>query len=176
MRFKNHDILNPGVNYDRTITIRNSRPLPVCCAGKGGLTFMPGKNLIRIPSIFLAIEGLISIIVYLIFGLILSYGTIDTGEKMGWLVVAVDMIYTILALLQFIAAAKGIKNCDRPDAASELKERGIRLIMMALIAGALNLGYLIQQNGSLFSALISIFCSLIFPILYTYGAFLNENA
>lgn len=137
---------------------------------------MPGKNFIRIPSIFMAIGGVISVVVYLIFGLFISYAAIDTQENMGWLIVVVALVYTIFALLQFIAAAKGIKNCNRREAAGDLKKWGMILIIVSLIAGAVNLISSTLQGESVVSGLVSVILGMVFPILYIYGASLNEKA
>lgn len=143
---------------------------------KEGGIFMPGKNFIKIPSIFMAIGGAISIIVYLILGLFLSYATVNEGENMGWLVVALAVVYTVLSLLEFIAAAKGIKGCDKKEAAEELRKWGIVLLVVSFIAGVFNFISSILQGGSIVSGLISAILGLLFPILYIYGASLNQKA
>lgn len=137
---------------------------------------MPGKALIKIPSILMAVGGAVSIVVYLIFGVILALGTLQEGESLGWLVVAVAAVYTVFALLQFIAAAKGIKGCDRKEAAEDLKKWGMILLVVSVIAGAVNCYYSIVQGGSAVSAVISAILSLVLPGLYLHGASLNQKS
>lgn len=137
---------------------------------------MPGKNFIKIPSILMAVGGAVSIVVYLIFGVILALGTLQEGESLGWLVVAVAAVYTVFALLQFIAAAKGIKGCDRKEAAEDLKKWGMILLVVSVIAGAVNCYSSIVQGSSAVSAVISAILSLVLPGLYLYGASLNQKS
>ena len=137
---------------------------------------MPGKNFIKVPSIFLVIGGIISIVVYLILGLIIGYGTVDTAENMGWLIVAIAFVYTIFALLQFIAAVKGIRGCDKKEAAGDLKRWGVILVIVSLVAGIMNFISSVLQGGSVVSGLVSVIIGMVFPALYLYGASLNEKA
>lgn len=137
---------------------------------------MPGKNFIRIPSILMAIGGAVSIVVYLIFGVFMTYGTLKEGESLGWLVVALAVVYTIFALLQFIAAAKGIRGCDRKEAAEDLKKWGTILLVVSVIAGAVNCYGSILQGVSVISGIVSAILSLVLPVLYLYGASLNQKS
>lgn len=137
---------------------------------------MPGKNFIRIPSIFMAVGGAISIVVYLILGLFLSYATISENEDKGWIVVVLAVAYTVFSLLEFIAAAKGIRGCDRQEASEDLKKWGVVLLVVSFIVGAVNFVSSIVQGGSVVSSLISAVMGLLFPILYIYGASLNQKA
>lgn len=136
---------------------------------------MPGKNFIKIPSIFMAVSGVISILLYLVIDLILACGTLDTGEQLGWMVVAIAVIYTVFAVLEFHAAAKGIKYCNRAEKAAYLKKKGFLLILTSLIAGASNTIFSILQGDPAIPSLTSAILGLFFPLLYTYGASLNEK-
>lgn len=142
---------------------------------KGGI-FMPGKNFIRIPSILMIAGGAVSVVVYLVFDVLLACGTLKEGESLGWLVVALAAVYTIFALLQFIAAAKGIKGCDRKEAAEDLKKWGVILLIISIIAGLFNCYASVSQGASVVSGVISAVFSLVLPVLYLYGASLNEKA
>ena len=137
---------------------------------------MPGKNFIKIPSIFMAVSGVISIVLYLVIDLILACGTIDTGEPLGWMVVAIAVIYAVFAVLEFHAAAIGIKYCGCAEKAAFLKKKGFLLILASLIAGASNTIFAILQGDPAIPALTSAVLGLFFPLLYTYGASLNEKA
>ncbi len=137
---------------------------------------MPGKNFIRIPSILMVVGGAVSIVVYLVFGVFLTYGTLKEGESLGWLVVALAAAYTIFALMQFIAAAKGIKGCDRKEAAKDLKKWGTILLIVSIIAGAVNCYASILQGGSVISGVVSAILSLVLPVLYLYGVSLNQKS
>ncbi len=137
---------------------------------------MSGKNFIRIASILMVIAGAVSIVVYLIFGVFLTYGTLKEGENLGWLVVALAAVYTIFALLQFIAAAKGIKGCDRKEAVDDLKKWGTILFVVSIIAGAANCYFSILQGGSVISSVVSAILSLVLPVLYLYGVSLNQKS
>lgn len=137
---------------------------------------MPGKNFIRIPSILMAVAGAVSIVVYVIFGVFLTYGTLKEGESLGWLVVALAVVYTVFALLQFIAAAKGIRGCNRKEAAEDLKKWGTILLVVSIIAGVFNCYYSILQGGSVISSVVSAMFSLVLPVLYLYGVSLNQKS
>lgn len=137
---------------------------------------MPGKNFIKIPSIFMVIGGAISIFTYLISGLLLSYGTIKTAQSQGWIVVALAAVYTLFSLLQFIAAAKGIRGCNRKEAADDLKKWGTILLIMSIIAGVINFVSAVMQGGSMISSFINVLFGLIFPVMYIHGASLNQKA
>ena len=137
---------------------------------------MPGKNLIKIPSIFLLIGGIIGLIVYLIVGLLLSAATVSTNSGLGWIVVAVDVIWTILALLQVIAAIKGLTGCNKKAAAPSLKKWGIILLVVAVVAGIFNLVNAALTDSQMISVIIGIIFSFLFPILYICGAARNEKA
>lgn len=137
---------------------------------------MPGKNFIRIPSILMAIGGAVSIVVYLVFGVFMTYGILKEGESLGWIVVALAVVYTIFALLQFIAAAKGIRGCDRKEAAEDLKKWGTILLVVSVIAGVVNCYGSILQGVSVISGIVSAILSLVLPVLYLYGASLNQKS
>ena len=53
----------------------------------------------------MAVSGVISIVLYLVIDLILACGTIDTGEPLGWMVVAIAVIYTVFAVLLYTYGA-----------------------------------------------------------------------
>lgn len=123
----------------------------------------------------MAVSGVISILLYLVIDLILACGTLDTGEQLGWMVVAIAVIYTVFAVLEFHAAAKGIKYCNRAEKAAYLKKKGFLLILASLIAGASNTIFSILQGDPAIPSLTSAILGLFFPLLYTYGASLNEK-
>lgn len=118
----------------------------------------------------------VSVVVYLVFDVLLACGTLKEGESLGWLVVALAAVYTIFALLQFIAAAKGIKGCGRKEAAEDLKKWGVILLIVSIIAGLFNCYASVSQGASVVSGVISAVFSLVLPVLYLYGASLNEKA
>lgn len=137
---------------------------------------MPGKNFIKVTSILFVIGAIISIIVYPIAGLMLTYATVDTGEDMGWIFVAVCLFYTLLAILQMIASVKGIKGCNDKNSASNLKKWGYILIVIALISGILSFVQSTLSGQSIVMSAVGILLGLLLPGLYIYGASLNEKA
>lgn len=137
---------------------------------------MPGKGYLKVTSILFIIGAIISLIIYPITGLLLSYATVDTGEKAGWLFVAMCLFYTILAILQLIASVKGIKGCNSRKAAPDLKKWGYVLIVISLVCGIINFVQSILNSQSVISGILSIIIGLVLPGLYIYGASLNEQA
>lgn len=137
---------------------------------------MPGKGFIKVTSVLFIIGAIISVIVYTIAGLFLGYATVKTGEGMGWIFVVVCLFYTLLAVLQLIASAKGIKGCNDKNAAPDLKRWGYILIVVALISGIVNLVQTTLSGKSIAIGALSVLIGLLLPILYVYGATLNEKA
>lgn len=136
---------------------------------------MPGKNYIRVSSIILLIVGMINIFLYTIAAVIFENALI--GERAGQdggmlLVLAVAAV--ILSIFQFAAAFLGLKNCGRKEAASALKKWGIFLIVFDLIVGIM-MNSALSSGKSVLSRLGNTVAGLLFQILYTYGAYLNES-
>lgn len=137
---------------------------------------MPGKTLIKVPSILMLIGGVVGLVMYLGAGLLLGYATESTDESMGWILVAVALAWSVVAILQIIAAIKGIKGCDNKQMAPSLKKWGITLIVLAAIAGVANYLSSTMSGEPIGTAAINIAVGFVLPIFYTWGAVKNENA
>ena len=139
-------------------------------------TSMPGKYFIKISSILFIISAVMSILTYSISGLPFILVTKDMQEIMGWVFICVCALYTFFAGIQLIAGVKGIKGCERKDAALDLKKWGFIFIGISLLSGIINLIYCIFVKEGVPSAAVSIAVGLILPLLYIYGASLNAKA
>ena len=137
---------------------------------------MPGKNYIKVTSILLLISAIICIIIYPIAGLFFDYATIKTGESLGWIFVAICVLYTIVAILELIASIKGIKGCNDKSACASLKTWGTIVLVIAVISAIFNFVTAMMGGDSILSSVISFLVSLILPGLYLYGVSLNQNA
>lgn len=124
----------------------------------------------------MAIGAIVSIIVYPIAGLLFEYATVETGEKLGMIFVAICLLYTVLSILQLIACIKGVKGCNNKSAAPDLKKWGKILIIVSLVSGIASFVNSLTSGQAVVSSAIGILISLLLPILYTYGASLNEKA
>ena len=134
-------------------------------------TSMPGKYFIKISSILFIISAVMSILTYSISGLAFILVTKDMKEN-----ICVCALYTFFAGIQLIAGVKGIKGCERKDAALDLKKWGFIFIGISLLSGIINLIYCIFVKEGVPSAAASIAVGLILPLLYIYGASLNAKA
>lgn len=137
---------------------------------------MPGKNYIRVSSIILMILGVINIFLYLIAAVLLGSAAIGSGSyQSGGMLTVLAVAAVILSIFQFIAAFQGLKNCERKEAAGRLKKWGIALIVLDVVVGIMGAVSAVSGGQSVLSSLSSTITGMLFPLLYTYGAYLNET-
>ena len=137
---------------------------------------MPGKNYIKVSSILLIIASIGAVILYPIAGLLLQYATIKTGLEMGEVFIVICVLYTVAAVLQLIAGVKGVKGCNDKSAASSLKTWGKVILVVAVLAGVVNIIRDALTMASMWESVAGVLLGLVLPALYIYGASLNEKA
>lgn len=137
---------------------------------------MPGKGYVKVASVLLIISAVLSFIVYPVAGLMLGYATMKTGENLGWIFVVVCLLYTVAAILQLMAGVKGMKGCNIKESAGDLKKWGKVVLAISIIAAVVNVINSILKQDSLVQSIVGVLLGFVIPVLYIYGASLNEKA
>ncbi|MEG0829916.1 MAG: hypothetical protein RSD88_05425 [Anaerovoracaceae bacterium] len=135
---------------------------------------MKGRKYLKVVGILLIIFSAISVVVSL-FGMlgggVLAVAGEDDAAIGGGVLIAIFGIALILAAFQLIVGIIGVKGCDKPEKAGLCFKLGIVLVVLVLISTISS----IATAGFDGSIVVSTIIGLILPVLFCYGAKLNQQ-
>ncbi|MEG0508700.1 MAG: hypothetical protein RR579_05110, partial [Eubacterium sp.] len=138
---------------------------------------LKGKKYLKITGILMIVFGAISTIIFAIGfisgGILLagSVATNSTGAVVGsGMIIFIFIITLAWAILELVAGIIGFKNCDNVEKAGTCFKLGVILIICTVIYAIGN----IWLDGFSISIIMSMLVGLVLPVLFCYGAKLNQ--
>ena len=127
----------------------------------------PGERALKVASIFLIVFGGIALSFWVVWFFVMFIGQME-------FIIYFAFFFTVVALhfaTQAFAGIIGIKNCNNIAKARQLRVVGVIVLATTLIY-SISLTFAESVSFLLSTAVVS----LIFPIIYIYGAYKNLKA
>ncbi len=134
---------------------------------------LKGKMYLKVIGILFIIGAVFSIIgAFALFagGTALKVSGVDGADTIAFIT---GIILLAEGVLRMAAGVMGVKHCNDSEKAGTLFKLGIAVIVFAVAANILDFVIAGQVKGT---EIVSCLISLILPILFVYGAKLNQEA